>query len=84
MIHDRVRVYDADVVTRLAGLGFQGILTPSVRQEPNAIGGRAHPTRRVPILPLSARHLRSVLAEFVSYLRVVRSLQQESLDHILP
>ncbi len=31
MIHDRVRVYDANVVTRLAGLGFRASALRSVR-----------------------------------------------------
>ena len=71
LVHDRDRVYGADFATRIAGLGIQSIRTPVRSPLANAIGERVVRTLRREcldhILPLSERHVRSVLAEFVAY-----------------
>jgi len=71
LIHDRDRVYGADVIPRLAGLGIERIRTPVRAPRANATAERVVRTLRQEcldhILPLSERHVRAVLAEFVSY-----------------
>ena len=66
LVHDRDRVYGADFATRLAGLGIQSIRTPVRSPRANAIGERVVRTLRREcldhILPLSERHVRSLLA----------------------
>ncbi len=71
LVHDRDRVYGADFATRIARLGIQSIRTPVRSPLANAIAERVVRTLRREcldhILPLSAQHVRSVLAEFVAY-----------------
>jgi transposase InsO family protein len=71
LIHDRDRVYGADFATRVAGLGVEGVRTPVQSPRANAIAERVVRSLRQECLdhtlPLSERHVRSVLAEFVSY-----------------
>ena len=61
----------ADECTRIAGLDIESIRTPVRSPLANAIGERVVRTLRREcldhILPLSERHVRSVLAEFVAY-----------------
>ena len=85
LIHDRDRVYGADFATRVAGLGIESVRTPVQAPRANAIAERVVRSLRQEcldhILPLSERHARSVLAEFVSYYnqdRPHRSLRLES------
>ena len=66
MIHDRVRVYDADIVTRLAGLGSQNIRTPVRSPKAHTIGGGGGPyaasasttSSRSPAPPVGAGRVR--------------------------
>ena len=71
LIHDRDRVYGADFAARIARLGIESIRTPIQAPRANAIGERVVRTLRREcldhILPLSERHVRSLLAEFVAY-----------------
>ena len=71
LIHDRDRIYGADFATRIAGLDIESIRTPIRSPLANAIGERVVRTLRREcldhILPLSERHVRSVLAGFVAY-----------------
>ena len=70
-IHDRDRAYGADFATRLAGLGVESIRTPVQAPRANANAKRLVRSLRQEcldhILPLSERHVRAVLAEFVTY-----------------
>ena len=70
LIH-RDRVYGADFATRAAGLGIESIRTPIQAPRAKAIGERVVRSLRREcldqILPLSEGHVRSVLAEFMSY-----------------
>jgi transposase InsO family protein len=85
LIHDRDRVYGTDFATRVAGLGIASIRTPIQAPRANATAERVMRSLRCEcldhILPLSGRHVRSVLAEFTSYYnqdRPHRSLRLET------
>ena len=85
LIHDRDRVYGVNFPTRLAGIGIESIRTPVQAPRANATAERVVRSLRQEcldhILPLSERHVRAVLAEFVSYYnqdRPHRSLSQET------
>jgi transposase InsO family protein len=71
LIHDRDHVYSADFATRVAGLGVESVRTPVQSPRANATAERVVRSLRREcldhILPLSEGHVRSVLAEFVSY-----------------
>ncbi len=71
LVHDRDRVYGADFATRIAGLGIESIRTPIQAPRANATAERVVRTLRRErlghILPLSERHVRSLLAEFMAY-----------------
>jgi len=71
LIHDRDRVYGVGFATRIAGLGIESVRTPVQAPRANAVGERVVRSLRQEcldhILPLSERHVRSVLTEFVRY-----------------
>ena len=88
LIHDRDRVYGADFATRVAGLGIESIHTLLRAPRANATAERA--VRSLcrecldHILPLSEGHVRSVLAEFVSYYNQDRPHQSLGLATPVP
>ncbi len=71
LIHDRDRVWGGDFAVRAAALGINSLLTPVRAPNANSIGERVVGTLRRECLDhliiLGERHLRAVLAEFVSY-----------------
>jgi transposase InsO family protein len=75
-----------DFATRAAGLGIGSIRTPV--QSPRAIGERVVRSLRQEcldhILPLSERHVRLVLAEFVSYYNQDRRHRSFGLETPVP
>ena len=87
-IHDRDRVYGADFASRIARLGVQSIRTPIQAPRANSIAERVVRTLRGEcldhILPLSEEHVRSVLAEFVTYYNQDRPHRSLGLDTPLP
>jgi transposase InsO family protein len=88
MIHDRDRVYGADFATRAAGVGIESIRTPVQSPRANAIAERVVRSLRQEcldhILPLSEGHVRSVLAEFVSYYNQDRPHRSLGLEAPVP
>jgi len=87
-IHDRDRVYGAEFATRIAGLSIESIRTPFQAPRANAKAERL--VRSLPrecldhILPLSEGHVRSVLAEFVSYYNQDRPHRSLGLETPVP
>jgi transposase InsO family protein len=71
LIHDRDRVWGADFSPRLARLGIKSLRTPIQAPRANSVGERWVRTIRREcldhLIPLSERHLRRILAEFVDY-----------------
>ena len=71
LIHDRDRVWGADFSRRSAGLGIKSLRTPIQAPRANSIAERWVRTIRREcldhLIPLSERHLRRILAEFVDY-----------------
>src|SRR5215469_5961764 len=88
LIHDRDRVYGADFATRLARLGVKSVRTPIQAPPANAIAERLVRSLRQEcldhILPLSEGHVRSVLAEFVSYYNQDRPHRSLGLETPVP
>ena len=88
LIHDRDRVYGTDFPARIAGLGIESIRTPVQAPRANAIAERVVRSLRREcldhILPLSERHIRSVLAEFVSYYNQDRPHRSLGLETPVP
>jgi transposase InsO family protein len=88
LIHDRDRVYGADFATRVAGLGIESIRTPMQAPRANATAERVVRSLRREcldhILPLSEGHVRSVLAEFVSYYNQDRPHRSLGLETPVP
>jgi putative transposase len=88
LIHDRDRVYGADFATRLVGLGIESVRTPVQSPRANAIGERVVRTLRREcldhILPLSERHVRAVLTEFVTYYNQGRPHRSLGLETPVP
>jgi len=87
-IHDRDRVYGADFATRVAGLGIESVRTPIRAPRANATAERLVRSLRREcldhILPLSEGHVRSVLAEFVSYYNQDRPHRSLGLETPVP
>ena len=71
LIHDHDRVWGADFRGRTSGLGLKSQRTPIQAPRANAIAERwVRTTRREcldHVIPISERHLRAVLSEFVDY-----------------
>jgi transposase InsO family protein len=71
LIHDRDRVWGADFGSRTPGLGIKSLRTPIRAPRANAIAERWVRTVRRDcldhLIPLSERHLRALLTEFVDY-----------------
>src|SRR5262245_3144002 len=88
LIHDLDRVYGADFATTLTGLGVESVCTPIQAPRANAIAERVVRSLRQEcldhVVPLSARHVRSVLAEFVSYYNEDRPHQSLGLETPVP
>ena len=82
LIHDNDRVWGADFGRRTSGLGLQSVRTPIQAPRANAIAERWVRTIRREcldhVIPISERHLRSVLMEFVDYYN--RDRTHRSLD----
>jgi hypothetical protein len=87
-IHDRDRVYGGNFATRLAGLGIESIHTPVQARSANAIAERLVRSLRQEcldhILPLCERHVRAVLAEFVTYYNQDRPHRSLTLETPAP
>jgi transposase InsO family protein len=88
LIHDRDRVYGADLATRLVGLGIESVRTPVRAPWANAVGERVVRTLRREcldhFLPLSERHVRAVLAEYASYYNRDRPHRSLGLETPVP
>ena len=88
LIRDRDRVYGADFATRMAELHIESIRTPIHAPRANAIAERVVRSLRSEcldhILPLSEGHVRSVLAEFVSYYNQDRPHRSLALETPVP
>jgi transposase InsO family protein len=88
LIHDRDRVYGADFATRLAGLSVNSIRTPVQAPRANATAEQVVRSLRQEcldhLLPLSERHVRAVLAEFVSYYNQDRPHRSLGLETPVP
>jgi len=71
LIHDRDRVWGADLGGRTSGLGIKSLRTPIQAPRANSIAERWVRTVRHEcldhLIPLSERHLRAILTEFVHY-----------------
>jgi transposase InsO family protein len=71
LIHDRDRVWGADFGSRTSGLGIKSLRTPIQAPRANAVAERWVGTVRREcldhLIPLSERHLRAILLEFVHY-----------------
>ena len=71
LIHDRDRVWGADLGGRTSGLGIKSLRTPIQAPRANSIAERWVRTVRREcldhLIPLSERHLRAILTEFVHY-----------------
>ena len=71
LIHDRDRVWGADFGQRASGLAIKSLRTPIQSPRANSIAERWVRTARQEcldhLIPISERHLRRVLAEFVDY-----------------
>jgi putative transposase len=71
LIHDRDRVWGADFGQRASGLAIKGLRTPIRALRANSIAERWVGTARREcfdhLIPISERHPRCVLAEFVDY-----------------
>jgi putative transposase len=71
LIHDRDRVWGADFGQRASGLAIKSLRTPIRAPRANSIAERWVGTARREcldhLIPISERHLRWVLAEFVDY-----------------
>ena len=71
LIHDRDRVWGADFGNRTSGLGIKSVRTPIRAPRANSIAERWVRTVRREcldhLIPLSDRHLRAILSEFVDY-----------------
>lgn len=71
LIHDRDRVWGADFGQRASGLAIKSLRTPIQAPRANSIAERWVRTARREcldhLIPISERHLRWVLAEFVDY-----------------
>jgi putative transposase len=71
LIHDRDRVWGADFGQRASGLAIKSLRTPIQAPRANSIAERWVRTARQEcldhLIPISERHLRRVLAEFVDY-----------------
>jgi len=71
LIHDRDRVWGADVGKRASSLGIESLRTPIRTPRADSIAERWVRTARQEcldhLIPTSERHLRRVLAEFVDY-----------------
>jgi transposase InsO family protein len=71
LIHDRDRIWGADFGGRTSGLGIKSLRTPIQAPRANAIAERWVRTVRREcldhLIPLSERHLRAILTEFVRY-----------------
>ncbi len=76
LIRDRDRSYGGDFVARARAIGIRTVLTPVRAPKANAIAERVVGTLRREcvdhIIPLSERHLRSVLIEYVEYYNATR------------
>ncbi len=87
LIRDRDRAYGGDFIARARGIGIETVLTPVHAPKANAIAERLVGTLRREcvdhIIPLSERHLRAVLREYVEYYnetRPHRTLELETPD----
>jgi transposase InsO family protein len=71
LIHDRDRVWGADFGQRASGLAIKSLRTPIQAPRANSIAERWVRTARREcldhLIPISERHLRRVLTEFVDY-----------------
>jgi len=71
LIHDHDRVWGADFGRRTSGLGIKSLRTPIQAPRANAVAERWVRTARREcldhLIPLSERHLRTVMPEFVHY-----------------
>ena len=71
LIHDRDRVWGADLDRRTLGLGIKSLQTPIRAPRANAVAERWVRTVRREcldhLIPLNERHLRAILSEFVHY-----------------
>jgi transposase InsO family protein len=71
LIHDRDQVWGADFGRRTLGLGIKSLRTPIRAPRANAIAERWVRTVRGDcldhVIPISERHLRAILTEFVHY-----------------
>jgi transposase InsO family protein len=76
LIPDRDRSYGGDFIVRAQSIGIRTVLTPVPAPKANAIAERVVGTLRREcvdhIIPLSERHLRSGLTEYVEYYNATR------------
>lgn len=76
LIRDRDRAYGGDFISRALGIGIKTVLTPVHAPKANAIAERLVGTFRREcvdhIIPLTERHLRAVLSEYVDYYNATR------------
>jgi putative transposase len=88
LVRDRDRVFGADFVPRAARLGIDTLLTPFRAPKANAIAERVVRTLRNEcldhVLIFNEQHLRSVLAEDVSYYNTERPHRSLALEPPLP
>ena len=79
LIRDRDRSYGGDFIARASAIGIETVLTPIRAPQANGIAERLIGTLRRDctnhIIPLSERHLRSVLLEYVAYYNATRPHQ---------
>ena len=87
LIRDRDRSYGGDFIERARRIGIKTVLTPVCAPKANAIAERVVGTLRRDcvdhIIPLSERHLRTVLVEYVEYYNATRphrTLELETPD----
>ena len=87
LIRDRDRSYGGDFIARARRIGIKTVLTPVCAPKANAIAERVVGTLRREcvdhIIPLSERHLRAVLVEYVEYYNATRphrTLELETPD----
>ena len=76
LIRDRDRSYGADFIARARSIGIETVLTPIHAPQANGIAERVVRTLRQEclnhVIPLSERHLRRVVLEYVDYYNSTR------------
>ena len=88
LIRDRDAVYGGEFRRRAKGLGVETVLTPVRAPRANAVAERVIGSIRREcldhVIPLSERHLRTVLAEYLAYYNQERPHRTLQLDTPLP